>query len=144
MHRRRRRERWAAGVHRFARAAVAAALVALALPAGALAFGGAYLSSSSISVTHSGSAYPRVSCAPGTQGFCTGRLDFSASGHGTVASVPMAIRGNDSPTVQVPLSRGALNLLVRSGGLNATVTIRVHDSEGAWKTTIGHARLRTP
>jgi hypothetical protein len=112
--------------------------------AGALAFGGAYLSSSSISVTHSGSAYPRVTCAQGTQGFCTGRLDFSASGHGTIASVPMAIRGNDSPTVQVPLSRGALNLLVRSGGLNVTVTIRVHDTEGAWKTTIGHARLRAP
>jgi hypothetical protein len=56
----------------------------------------------------------------------------------------MAIRGNDSPTVQVPLSRGALNLLVRSGGLNVTVTIRVHDTEGAWKTTIGHARLRAP
>jgi hypothetical protein len=118
--------------------------VALAVAAVALAFGGAYLSSSSISVTHSGSAYPRVTCAQGTQGFCTGRLDFSASGHGTIASVPMAIRGNDSPTVQVPLSRGALNLLVRSGGLNVTVTIRVHDTEGAWKTTIGHARLRAP
>jgi hypothetical protein len=127
-----------------ARGAVCATLLVLALPGWASAFGGAYLSDSSISVSHGGSAYPRVTCAPGTEGFCTGRLKISASGHGTIASVPMAIRGWDSPSVQIPLSRSALNLLIGSGGLNVKVTIRVHDTNGTWKTTTGHARMRAP
>jgi hypothetical protein len=69
-----------------------AAVVALVFPRPALAFDGASLVGSTISVTHGGSAYPRVSCAPGTDGFCTGKLKMTSS-HRTIASVPIAPRG---------------------------------------------------
>jgi hypothetical protein len=117
-----------------------AAAVALVFPRPALAFDGASLAGSTIPVTHGGSAYPRVSCTPGTDGFCTGKLKLTSS-HRTIASVPVAIRGNDAPSVQVPLSRSAFALVQRSGRLKVRVTIRVHDTNGDWRTTTSDAYL---
>jgi hypothetical protein len=100
----------------------------LACAAAAVAdFGGAQLASpaAGIGLTFNGTAYPRVTCAGGTVGFCSGRITIRRRGQ-VIGSTPFAVRSNDAPSVEVRM-RGSRAALLR-GGRSVVVTISAHDN----------------
>lgn len=97
------------------------------------AFEGAKLQNprAGVGVTFNGTAYPRVFCFGGTEGFCTGTITIRR-GRSVLGSAPLAVRSGDGPSAEVPL-RGSRSAILR-GGRSITVTIRTHDNQGVYKT----------
>jgi hypothetical protein len=116
------------------------------IPPGLKPFRGAYLTfpGKAFPLTHTGPAFPRISCAPGTFGFCTGTVELRTVGGRMLGAAPIAISSNDNPSVRVPLSRRVRRLVVRSRRLRVRVTIRVHDTRGVWRTSRGNIYLTPP
>jgi hypothetical protein len=133
-----------------------AALAVAVLAAGvwatsAFAFSGAFLANpgAHITITNSGVAYPRLKCPGGTDGFCTGSVvlkpqtgPVSARKH-PAGKAPVALRGNDAPTVQVPISASGRRAMCH-GPVRMLVTITTHDSSGAYQTTTGTLLVSLP
>ncbi len=121
--------------------ALAAAGVLAAAPA-ASAFGGAALTSPRVGLTWNGTAFPRVKCAGGTDGFCVGRITILRAGR-VLGSVPFSVRSNDAPTVEVPLppKRGGRRGVILASGRSVTVVIRARDLSYEWVTTRSRAYL---
>jgi hypothetical protein len=127
---------------RRALAALAAACALLGLVAApqAQAFGGARLIESQVGLTFNGTAYPRLFCAGGTLGFCSGTITIRRGGR-VLGSAPLAVRSGDGPSVQVPLAGGSRTAVLR-GGRTVTVTIRTHDNMANWRSYTQVARLK--
>ncbi len=123
--------------------AIAASVgLGLAAAPGASAFGGAALTSPRVGLTWNGTAYPRVKCAGGTDGFCVGSITILRSGR-TLGSAPISIRSNDAPSVEVPLppNRGGRRGAILASGRSVTVVIRVRDLSFQTVTTRSRAYL---
>jgi hypothetical protein len=105
----------------------------------AFAFGGAALvrPAGGIGVTFDGTAFPRLLCAGGTNGFCTGTITIRR-GSRVLGSAPMAIRSGDGPSVAVPLKGG--HSAPKHGSV--TVTTRTHDSDGNFRTVTQSSHLK--
>jgi hypothetical protein len=112
-------------MRRAALLAVAGALVWAAAAYGF--FGGARLASpaAGIGLTFNGTAYPRIACAGGTNGFCAGTVTIRRRGS-VIGRSPFAVRSNDAPSVEVRMRAGRAALL--RGGRSVTVTISSHDN----------------
>src|SRR5262245_46710848 len=120
-----RRQSGAAAVASVA-ALVAAAGAAPAASAGG--FGGADLARPGIGVAWNGTAFPRVKCAGGTDGFCAGTVTI-LRGARVLGRAPFAVRSSDAPTVEVPLGprRGGRRLAILAGARAVMVVIRAED-----------------
>lgn len=124
-------------------AAVAAAGLAVAVAAPvADAFDGASLARMRIGVTWNGTAYPRINCAGGTDGFCMGTITIKR-GVSILGRAPFAVRSGDAPSVEVPLppTRGGRRQAILAGGRSVTVIIVAHDLFFAKVTTRSSAQL---
>lgn len=124
------------------------ALVALLAPASAQAvfFGGAHLTypGATFALTHGGPAFPRVSCPPRTFLWCTGTIVLRTSGGRVIGRAPIAVGGNDNPTVEVPISPAGRRLVSRTHRLRVVATIRAHDTLGQWRRSRGVLFLVPP
>jgi hypothetical protein len=109
-------------------------------------FRGAYLTfpGKAFPLTHTGPAFPRVSCAPGTYGFCTGTIVLKTTGGRRIGRAPVAVGSNDNPSVQVNISAAGRRMVFRFRRLKVNVTIATHDTRGARRTTHGHIYLTPP
>lgn len=125
-------------------ALAACAAFALFAAPGAFAFGGAALTSPRVGLAWNGTAFPRVKCAGGTDGFCVGTITILRNGR-RLGSAPISIRSNDAPSVEVPLppNHGGRRGAILASGRSVTVVIRVRDLSFQTVTTRSRAYLAT-
>jgi hypothetical protein len=120
--------------------------VALAVSPAAWSFGGARMLApgAGIGLSFGGVAFPRVSCAAGTTGFCRGWVTIrQASDNRRLGRAPIAVRSFDSPSVEVRL-RGSRAQILRHGRVPVIVTTRTHDNADppAYRTFAERSYLR--
>jgi hypothetical protein len=140
------------GTYMLPRAAVLACVVSCLAPAGAFAFGGAYVRGESFPTGWAAKALLiRVACPPRTQStprpgdfsFCTGTVTVTHAGR-VIAQAPFSVRTYDSHVEKVRVRRGARRLFRPGRRLRLRWQARSHDGQGQWASNGGEITVFNP